>query len=132
MAMAQGSALRHLIMSNRDFATLMVAGLSAAALDAPDEIRLNALFNEVTYMARQVLDRVKHGVAPPDEFERGVVPQIAVVLSTTYGVQWWRRSKGFQPTPFVAALEALIPALAEPGAAAAPAETNPAPPVEAG
>ncbi len=131
-AMAQGSALRHLLMSNREFAQLLIGGLGGSPLEAADELRLNALFAEITYMSRQVLDRVKHGLVDDDEFEREIIPQVRPLLTAPRGIAWWRAARGRFPSDFAAAMEASLPALAAPAAAARQADTSPAPSAGAG
>jgi hypothetical protein len=131
-AMAQGSALRHLLMNNREFAQLLISGLGGAPLEAADELRLNALFAEITYMSRQVLDRAKNGLVDDDEFEREIIPQVRPLLTAPRGIAWWRAARSRFPSDFVAAMERSIPVLAAPAAPSKPVESGPAAPAGAG
>jgi hypothetical protein len=124
-AMTQGSALRQLIMSNRDVAELLVSGLRGAPLDPADELRVNSFFSEITYMTAHVWDRVRSGLAVKDEFSRGILPVITPVMTSPRGLAWWARARATFRADFVADFEALIPALKPPS-------TNPAPSAKAG
>jgi len=138
-AMSQGSAFRQLLFHDREMADLLMRGLAGAPLDAVDELRLNAVFSEITYMSRQVWERTRHGVtSESDEFERGVVPQVAPLLTTLRGLTWWRRTRKIFPADFVETMENLIPAL-KPADVTGPsamapqgAESAVAPPADAG
>lgn len=135
-AMAQGSAMRHLMMSNRDTAALLVAGMSGAQLDPVDEVRMNAFFSEITYMSMHVWDRTRSGLAQKDEFSR-IIPVMTPALTSARGQAWWARMRSTLRPDFVADLEALLPILKQP--APAPSATAPqgpesavAPPADAG
>lgn len=133
-AMAQGSAIRHLIIGNPEVAALVVAGVGGAPLKPEDQLRLNAFFSEATYLAMQVWDRAENGLVPRGEFERTTLSNLRMLLGSPRGVAWWVNGKFAYWPAFVAALEAAIPALAAPPSARAPqgAESAVAPPADAG
>jgi len=110
-AMAQGSALRHLLLNNRETAELFFGGISNSPLNPIDELRLNVFFSELTYMALQVWDRVRNGLAPPDELRRGLIPTLAPVMTSPRALAWWSRSRATFRADFVSDLEAALPAL---------------------
>ncbi|OQW57803.1 MAG: hypothetical protein A4S17_04105 [Proteobacteria bacterium HN_bin10] len=133
-AMAQGSAIRHLIIGDPDVAALITAGVRGGSLKLEDQLRLNAFFSEVTFLAMQVWDRARNGLVPKDEFERTILANLRLFLGSPRGVAWWANGKNAYWPAFVAALEAAIPELA-----AAPSGTAPqgpgsavAPPADAG
>jgi hypothetical protein len=138
-AMVQGSAIRHLMMSNRETAALFVSGLSGAPLDPVDELRLNAFFSEVAYIAMHVWDRVRNGFVPRDELTR-VLPSFSMPMMSVRGKAWWARMRSTLRSEFVAELEELLPEL-KPKAPVKPtpsvtapqgAESAVAPPADAG
>lgn len=136
-AMAQGSALRHLIVGSREAAQMIASGVAGASLDPVDELRLHMFFLEVAYSALQVWDRERNKFGPTDEFSR-VVLVIAPVMASDRGKAWWARARTTFWPEFVADFEGLLPALkapAEPSrSATAPqgAESAVAPPADAG
>lgn len=122
-AMAQASAIRLALLTNREVAELLSSELKGeAAIDAADEMRLNAFFSEITYMAVNAWHRERIlGVS--DTLPRAVAPVLRPFISSPHGLDWWRRSrKQFEPA-FIAALEATIPAIAvEPPAVPQPGQ----------
>lgn len=138
-AMAQGSALRHLIVGSRESAQMIASGVAGAPLDPVDELRLNMFFLEVAYSALQVWDRARNKFGPADEFLR-VVSIIAPVVTSDRGRVWWAKARTTFWPEFVADFETLLPLL-KPGPPPAPApsakapqgpETGVAPPADAG
>jgi hypothetical protein len=135
-AMAQGSALRHLLLNNREAADLIFSGIADAPLQPLDEFRMNFFFSEVAYMTMHVWDRVRNGLAVEDELLR-IVPAMTPVMTSPRGLAWWTRMRGTLRPDFVADLEALVPALKAPPAvpsaeAVEPAESAVARPADAG
>lgn len=124
-AMTHGSIMRQAILTNRDVADLLIAGLGNGPLDPADELRLNAFFGEVAYNMLHVWDRTTNGLALPDEFARAI-HVAAPALASARGKAWWARSRRIYNPAFVAALEAAFPAI---GAVSKPdspaAETSP-------
>lgn len=138
-AMAQASALRHLLLENREVAQLLVSGMSGVPLDPIDELRLNTVFSEIAYIATNIWDRSRHRLDAPDELER-LAPVLAMPLSSDRGRAWWARMRGTLNPDFVQAFEALVPVLRPPAAPLpTPSATAPqgptsavAPPADAG
>lgn len=112
-AMQQGSAIRHLMLANRELAELAVeAFASNAPLEPADDLRVRLYLSEMTYMAFQVWDRATNGYALADEFER-LMPTFAPVLCSPRGLQWWTRARATYRADFVEALETALPALVQ-------------------
>lgn len=138
-AMAQGSALRHLIVGSRESAQMIASGVAGAPLDPVDELRLNMFFLEVAYSALQVWDRARNKFGPADEFAR-IVAVVAPVMTSQRGRAWWSKVRTTFWPEFVADLETRLPVL-KPGPPPEPApsataaqggETAVAPPAGAG
>lgn len=125
MIMQHGSALRHLLLNNRQTAELLVSGISDAPLDPVDELRVNAFFSEGMYILLHTWDRARSAGRPEvkDELVR-VFPILAPALLSPRGRAWWAQARGTFWPKFVAEIEALAPALTEPvpSATASPAE----------
>lgn len=128
MAMAQGSALRHLLLNNRETAELVYSGVAGAPLDPFDEIRLNIFFSELVFMVMHVWDRARSGLAPPDELTRGIIPTLRPLLASQRAIVWWARARSTFRPDFVADFELALPALRPP----APASSTTAPQEPAG
>jgi hypothetical protein len=108
---AEASVLRQSIANNCEIAELMAACVGEARSFSPAEMqRINAMFFEMGYLATQLWDRTKHGLFPPDEFDRAM-PALAPYLTSATGRAWWRIARGVFQADFVAALERTLPAL---------------------
>lgn len=133
-AMAQASAFRQLLLSNRDAAELIFTGVAGAPLSPLDEFRLNAFFSEIIYLFVNIWDRARNGLIEKDEFER-IVPVMTTPITSPRGRAWWARYRASLRPDFVADFEAQVPTLkSELPSAAEPqgAETAVAPPANAG
>jgi hypothetical protein len=110
--MAQWTVIRMAIAQNRDIAELMTAGLQGDhALDAADQLRLEQLLAEQTWVAFQVWDRTQRGIFPKGTFEALGGALLERLLKTAAGTTWWRNAKqtgyGFPPR-FVSAVDAML------------------------
>jgi hypothetical protein len=110
--MAQWTVIRMAIAQNRDIAELMTAGLQGDhALDAADQLRLEQLLAEQTWVAFQVWDRTQRGIFPKGTFEALGGALLERLLKTAAGTTWWRNAKqtgyGFPPG-FVSAVDAML------------------------
>lgn len=108
--MSQWTVIRQGIVSNRDVAELMTAGLSGErALDAADQLRMEQMLQEYLWAAFHIWDRTQRGVFPPGTFEWSNGRLLADMLTTARGSVWWQHAKhvGFVPA-FVVDVDAVV------------------------
>lgn len=113
----EASPLRQSIMNNPDLAELVSACVAnSRPFTATDLQRLDSVFWEASFISFQMWDRSQSKYFPAGDFER-TIPAFEPVLTSPVGRTWWQSARAkFRPT-FVAAMEALMPALAAPPAA---------------
>ena len=108
--MAQWTVIRQAIVTNRDVAELMTAGLQGEReLDAADQLRLEQLLAEYAWASFHIWDRTQRGVFPVGTFEQTGGALLCRVLRTKTGGRWWQGAKatGFVPG-FVRDVDAML------------------------
>lgn len=109
-SMAEWSVIRQTIVTNRDIAELMTAGLSGERnLDAADQLRLSLMLQECAWASFHTWERTKRGVFPAGTFEATAGAYLCQLLRTNRGRAWWQSDKGKNLVPaFVADVDALL------------------------
>ena len=106
--MTEWTLIRQAMVTNRDVAELMTAGLSGERdLDAADHLRLGLMLQECAWAAFHTWERTKRGVFPRGTFEATAGAYMCELLRTKRGGAWWEgaKRKGFVPG-FVTDLDA--------------------------
>jgi hypothetical protein len=108
--MNEWTQIRQTIVTRRDIAELMTAGLDGdRALDAADQLRLDQMLRECVWAAFHTWERTRRGVFPKGTFEATAGAFICDLLRTPRGTDWWQRSKPEGLVPFfVADMDRLI------------------------
>ena len=108
--MNEWTQIRQTIVTNRDVAELMTAGLRGdRALDAADQLRLEQMLQECAWAAFHTWERTRRGVFPNGTFEATAGAFMRDLLRTTRGADWWERAKPEGLVPFfVAEMDALV------------------------
>jgi hypothetical protein len=108
--MAQWTVIRQAIVTNRDLAELMTAGLQGeSAIDAADQLRLEQFLAEHAWAAYHIWDRTQRGVFPTGTFELTGGALLCLVLKTPRGGAWWQGAKNVSFIPqFVADVDAML------------------------
>lgn len=105
----QFQAIRLFIAGNRDVAEMISGGLSGQrTLDAADTLRLETLLSEFTWSTFHIWDRARRGLLDKEEFVRGGAPNLAVLLCTARGGDWWRRTRMQFVAAFVADVDKAV------------------------
>ncbi len=102
------SAIRLFIAGDRDHAAFWSASLNGAELDAPDQLRFNALMTEHTRATFQIWDRNRSGNFETDDFVRYAAPPLARLLCTAGGLHWWSQFRGEYPRPFAEEMDRAV------------------------
>jgi hypothetical protein len=108
--MAEWTAIRQMIVTNRDVADLMSAGLSGEReLNAADQMRLEHMLQECLFASFHIWEKTKRGIFPKGTFEATAGTYMCKLLQTLRGIVWWQREKtaGYSPS-FVADLDAIL------------------------
>ena len=118
-AQSQFSAVRLAFAGNRETAQLWVTGLKdKETLDEVDELRFEALLNEIFWMNYQIWDRGQRGIMGfTGDVWLSLLAPLLQVLKTKRGTRWWNDNKALCPPEFARALDQ---ALAERKAASGP------------
>ena len=108
--MSEWTLIRQTIVTNRDVAELMTAGLSGKRdLDAADQMRLEHMLQECAFAAFHVWIRAKRGLFPKGTFSATAGAYMCTLLQTPRGRAWWQGAKqGLFMSPFVADMDALL------------------------
>ena len=108
--MAEWTAIRQTIVTNREVAELMTAGLSGERdLDAADRLRLEQMLQECLFAAFHVWVRTQRGVFPKGTFDVTAGAYLCGLLQTARGGAWWQAAKRGAFTPaFVTDMDALL------------------------
>ena len=107
--MSEWSAIRHLLIGNRDVARIWKAGLEDDNnLDEVDLARLETLFEDHLWAAYHIWDRTRRGLMKHGKFSDTQGPYLKSILDTNYGSKWWLQAKlGFPPS-FVKDVDGMI------------------------
>lgn len=100
------SAIRLFIAGDRDIAAFWSASLNGAELDAPDQMRFNALMAEHARATFQIWDRNRSLGIGADDFIRSGAPPLARLICTAGGAIWWNRFQAEFPRDFVLEMDA--------------------------
>ncbi len=110
------SAIRLFIAADREHAAFWSESLNGAELDAPDQLRFNALMAEHARTTFQIWDRNRSSSFAADDFARSAAPPLARLLCTAGGRPWWAQFRSEFPPQFTEEMDkALAAMLAGPG-----------------